>query len=77
MKKLLVSIIIFKSLFFIAQDPIYNKDSTVKFNLAKSPTIGISFLLHDFNSINQELSIIQAPELKNISTTIPKPNYIT
>lgn len=66
MKKLLLSILIFNSLIFIAQDPIHNKDSTVKFNLAKSPTIGFSFLLHDFNSINQELSITQAPELKNI-----------
>ena len=66
MKKLLVSILIFNSLIFIAQDPIYNKDSTVKFNLAGSPSIGISFLLHDFNSLNQELSINQAPELNDI-----------
>jgi len=65
MKKLLVFLMIFNSLNFISQDPIYNKDSTVKFNLAGSPTIGCSFLLHDFNSINQELSINQAPELKN------------
>ena len=67
MKKLLVFLIIFNSLNFIAQNPIYNKDSTVKVNLfGGSPSIGVSSFIHDFNALNQELSNNQAPELNDI-----------
>lgn len=66
MRNILCLFIILNTLNFNAQDPIYNKDSTVKFNLLGSPSFGFSAILHDFNSLNQELSISQAPELNDL-----------